>query len=130
MPIRVLEMCLTFPMQHMIDQFHQSEQFLHYFKISGVRYSLLHSNSQCIDLCFLKLNIGNKYGLCSELKKCPGIMYLDLSSIHFFIISTRSRLFWNILSARFHIRYIIFFSFIWLVEIILFGLRVFGLFTV
>jgi hypothetical protein len=29
--------------------------------------------SQCIDLCFLKLNIGNKYGLCSELKKCPGI---------------------------------------------------------
>jgi hypothetical protein len=37
--------------------------------ISGVRYSWLHSNSQCIDLCFLKLNIGNKYGLCSELKK-------------------------------------------------------------
>jgi hypothetical protein len=35
--------------------------------------SWLHSNSQCIDLCFLKLNIGNKYGLCSELKKCPGI---------------------------------------------------------
>jgi hypothetical protein len=33
----------------------------------------LHSNSQCIDLCFLKLNIGNKYGLCSELKKCPSI---------------------------------------------------------
>jgi hypothetical protein len=26
-----------------------------------------------IDLCFLKLNIGNKYGQCSELKKCPGI---------------------------------------------------------
>jgi hypothetical protein len=26
------------------------------------------------DLCFLKLNIGNKYGLCSELKKCPGIL--------------------------------------------------------
>jgi hypothetical protein len=24
-------------------------------------------------LCFFKLNIGNKYGLCSELKKCPGI---------------------------------------------------------
>jgi hypothetical protein len=22
---------------------------------------------------FLKLNIGNKYGLCSELKKCPGM---------------------------------------------------------
>jgi hypothetical protein len=44
-----------------------------YFKISGVRYSWLHSNSQCIDLCFLKLNIGKKYGLCSELKKCPGI---------------------------------------------------------
>jgi hypothetical protein len=38
-----------------------------------VRYSWLHSNSQYIDLCFLKLNIGNKYGLCSELKKCPGI---------------------------------------------------------
>jgi hypothetical protein len=33
-----------------------------YFKISGVRYSRLHSYSQCIDLCFLKLNIGNKYG--------------------------------------------------------------------
>jgi hypothetical protein len=31
-----------------------------YFKISGVRYSWLHSHSQCIDLCFLKLNIGNK----------------------------------------------------------------------
>jgi hypothetical protein len=40
-----------------------------YFKISGVRYSWLHSNSQCIDLCFFKLNIGNKYRLCSELKK-------------------------------------------------------------
>jgi hypothetical protein len=26
-----------------------------------------------VDLCFLKLNIGNKYGLCSMLKKCPGI---------------------------------------------------------
>jgi hypothetical protein len=39
-----------------------------------VRYRWLHSNSQCIDLCFLKLNIGKKYGLCSELKKCPGIM--------------------------------------------------------
>jgi hypothetical protein len=36
----------------------------------------LHSNSQCIDLCFLKLNIGNKYGLCSELKKCPGMYTL------------------------------------------------------
>jgi hypothetical protein len=24
-------------------------------------------------MCFLKLNIGNKYGLCSELKKCPGM---------------------------------------------------------
>jgi hypothetical protein len=47
---------------------HQWEQFL-----SGVRYSWLHGNSQCIDLCFLKLNIGNKYGLCSELKKCPGM---------------------------------------------------------
>jgi hypothetical protein len=34
----------------------------------------LHSNSQCIDLCFFKLNIGNMYGLCSELKKCPGII--------------------------------------------------------
>jgi hypothetical protein len=68
MRIRALEMCVTFPMQHMIDQFHQWEQFL-----SGVRYSWLHGNSQCIDLCFLKLNIGNMYGLCSELKKCPGI---------------------------------------------------------
>jgi hypothetical protein len=27
----------------------------------------------CIHLCFLKLNIGNKYELCSMLKKCPGI---------------------------------------------------------
>jgi hypothetical protein len=25
-------------------------------------------------LRFLKLNIGNKYGQCSELKKCPGIL--------------------------------------------------------
>jgi hypothetical protein len=30
--------------------------------------------SQCIDLCFLKLNMGSGYGLCSELKKCPGIL--------------------------------------------------------
>jgi hypothetical protein len=66
MPIRALEMCVTFPMQHLIDQLHQSEQFLTLFQN-------LYSNSQCIDLCFLKFNIGNKYGLCSELKKCPGI---------------------------------------------------------
>jgi hypothetical protein len=32
MPIRALEMCVTFPMQHMIDQFHQSEQFLTLFQ--------------------------------------------------------------------------------------------------
>jgi hypothetical protein len=53
-----------------------------YFKISGVRYSWLHSNSQCIDLCFVKLNIGNKHGLCSELKKCPRIKskYIFLKS--------------------------------------------------
>jgi hypothetical protein len=38
-----------------------------------IRYSWLHNNSQYIHLYFLKLNIGNKYGLCSELKKCPGI---------------------------------------------------------
>jgi hypothetical protein len=42
-------------------------------------YSWLHINSQCIDLCFLKLNIGNKYGLCSELKKCPGIYRIILN---------------------------------------------------
>jgi hypothetical protein len=32
MPIRALEMCVTFPMQHMVDQFHQSEQFLTLFQ--------------------------------------------------------------------------------------------------
>jgi hypothetical protein len=32
MPIRALEMCVTFPMQHMIDQFHESEQFLTLFQ--------------------------------------------------------------------------------------------------
>jgi hypothetical protein len=32
MPIRALEMCVTFPVQHMIDQFHQSEQFLTLFQ--------------------------------------------------------------------------------------------------
>jgi hypothetical protein len=32
MPIRALEMCVTFPMQHMLDQFHQSEQFLTLFQ--------------------------------------------------------------------------------------------------
>jgi hypothetical protein len=32
MPIGALEMCVTFPMQHMIDQFHQSEQFLTLFQ--------------------------------------------------------------------------------------------------
>jgi hypothetical protein len=30
--IRALEMCVTFPMQHMIDQFHQSVQFLTLFQ--------------------------------------------------------------------------------------------------
>jgi hypothetical protein len=73
MPIRALEMCVTFPMQHMLDQFHQPEQFLTLFQNLWCSVSWLHSNSQCIDLCFLKLNIGNKYGLCLELKKCPGI---------------------------------------------------------
>jgi hypothetical protein len=33
------------------------------------------------DLCFLKLNIGNKYGLCSELKKCPGIWCINMCII-------------------------------------------------
>jgi hypothetical protein len=37
------------------------------------------------DLCFLKLNIGNKYGLCSELKKCPGI------SINYYIGNVDTR---------------------------------------
>jgi hypothetical protein len=32
------------------------------------------------DLCFLKLNIGNKYGLCSELKKCPGIICFKIKN--------------------------------------------------
>jgi hypothetical protein len=37
----------------------------------------------CIDLCFLKLNIGNKYGLCSMLKKCPGIMlHIGINALH------------------------------------------------
>jgi hypothetical protein len=72
MPIRALEMCVTFPMQHMRDQFHQSEQFLTLFQNLWCSVKL-HSNSQCINLCFLKLNVGNKFGLCSELKKCPGI---------------------------------------------------------
>jgi hypothetical protein len=37
------------------------------------------------DLCFLKLNIGNKYGLCSELKKCPGI--LDYSEYNIYRVT-------------------------------------------
>jgi hypothetical protein len=73
MPIRELEVCVTFPMQHMIDQFHQSEQFLTLFQNLWCSVGWLHNNSQCIDLCFLKLNIGNKYGLCSELKKYPSM---------------------------------------------------------
>jgi hypothetical protein len=45
----------------------------------GIIFNIISkSHSQCIDLCFLKLNIGNKYGLCSELKKCPGIVKLNL----------------------------------------------------
>jgi hypothetical protein len=36
--------------------------------VFGIVGWILDSNSQCIDLCFFKLNIGNKYGLCSELK--------------------------------------------------------------
>jgi hypothetical protein len=31
-PIRALEMCVTFPIQHMIDQFHQSRRFLTLFQ--------------------------------------------------------------------------------------------------
>jgi hypothetical protein len=37
-------------------------------------YNWLHNNTQCNVLCFLKLNIGNEYGLCSVLKKRPGIV--------------------------------------------------------
>jgi hypothetical protein len=35
------------------------------------------------DVCFLKLNIGNKYGLCSELKKCPGIKTMKSYFLYF-----------------------------------------------
>jgi hypothetical protein len=57
-----------------IDQFHQSEQFLTLFQnlttTDASSINWLHSKySQCIDLRFLKLNTGTKYGLCSELKK-------------------------------------------------------------
>jgi hypothetical protein len=61
------EMCFTFIP---IDQFHQSEQFLTLFQnlttTDASSINWLHSKySQCIDLRFLKLNIG----LCSELRK-------------------------------------------------------------
>jgi hypothetical protein len=82
MPIRALEMCVTFPMQHMIDQFHQSEQFLTLFQFGIVGCIATHN---AFDLCFLKLNIGNKYELCSELKKCPGI------SINYYIGNVDTR---------------------------------------
>jgi hypothetical protein len=57
------------------EEIHIMQLFYANQSIRNVRdmYSWYHSNSQCIDLCFLKLNIGNKRGLCSELKKCPGI---------------------------------------------------------
>jgi hypothetical protein len=72
-------MCVTFPMQHMIDQFHQSEQFLTLFQnlwcsVYVVGCIATHNALICV---FFKLNIGNKYGLCSELKKCPGILALN-----------------------------------------------------
>jgi hypothetical protein len=36
-----------------------------------------HNELICV---FFKLNIGNKYGLCSKLKKCPGIsLFRDVS---------------------------------------------------
>jgi hypothetical protein len=74
MPIRALEMCVIFPMQHMIDQFHQTETIFNIISKSLV-FGIVgciatHNALICV---FLKLNIGNKYGLCSELKKCPGI---------------------------------------------------------
>jgi hypothetical protein len=82
MPIRALEMCVTFPMQHMIDQFHQSEQFLTLFQFGIVGCIATHN---AFDLCFLKLNIGNKYELCSELKKCPGIFSWFLISMRTYV---------------------------------------------
>jgi hypothetical protein len=46
---------------------------------SLVRYSWLHSNLQCIDLCFLKLNIGNKYlWTMFRVKKMSRYMYTSV----------------------------------------------------
>jgi hypothetical protein len=70
-------MCVTF-FQSLtpIDQFHQSEQFLtlHISKFfTSLWYNWLHSKySQCIDLCFFKLNIGTGVWTMFSVKKCPG----------------------------------------------------------
>jgi hypothetical protein len=55
------------------------KQLDHFVKLSSTYFSYLgYVLHTCIDLCFLKLNIGNKFGLCSMLKKCPG-MYCIVS---------------------------------------------------
>jgi hypothetical protein len=49
----------------------------------------------CIDLCFLKLNTGNKYGPCSMLKKCPDISSFVFTS--WFVILLHKKYFrWSV----------------------------------
>jgi hypothetical protein len=62
---------------------------------ANVAASLVMANAislqrQCV---FLKLNIGNKYRLCSELKKCPGMFLYTVfcmeRQVDFLILRTR-----------------------------------------
>jgi hypothetical protein len=59
MLIRAYEMCVTFFQSLIpIDQFHQSEQLLTLIQHLVTTDA---SSIKCIDLCFLKLNIGDEY---------------------------------------------------------------------
>jgi hypothetical protein len=62
MPIRALEMCVTFTMQHMIDQFHESEQFFTLFQ-----------------------NLSNAY-FDSKFKKTPFILYIKSFTLKSFTL--------------------------------------------
>jgi hypothetical protein len=76
-------MCVTFPIQHMIDQFHQLEQILtllqnfdHFCRSCIIGCIATHNAL----ICFLGLNMGSRYGLCSELKGCPGIICFKIKN--------------------------------------------------
>jgi hypothetical protein len=63
------------------------EQLDHFVKLSSTYFRYLgYVITYMHDLCFLKLNIGNKYGLCSTLKKCMYVCKLEFRS-HEFVVN-------------------------------------------